>query len=175
MIPAKPGVTMKSLAQQMAVYAAYHRDTRNKATHFIGVPLIVLALMMPLTWLRLELAGFEITLAALALVILLVYYLLLDAALALAVAVVLVLLLYLAGVLAGSAASTQGWLIAGAAFGSGWVFQLLGHWLEGRRPALVDNLFQVFVAPIFLVAEIFFLCGLRAQLHHEVQRLSHSY
>ena len=32
---------MKSLEQQMAFYAAYHRDTRNKLSHFIGVPLIV--------------------------------------------------------------------------------------------------------------------------------------
>ena len=32
---------MKSLEQQMAFYTAYHRDARNKATHFIGVPMIV--------------------------------------------------------------------------------------------------------------------------------------
>jgi hypothetical protein len=43
---------MKTLEDQMSVYAAYHQDARNKATHFIGVPVIVLSLMIPLRWLR---------------------------------------------------------------------------------------------------------------------------
>ena len=30
---------------------------------------------------------------------------------------------------------------------------------EGRKPALADNLFQIFVAPIFLAAEVFFALG----------------
>src|SRR3954471_23399135 len=32
---------MKSLVDQLANYAAYHRDKRNIATHFIGIPMIV--------------------------------------------------------------------------------------------------------------------------------------
>ena len=31
---------MKTLEDQMSIYAAYHQDARNKATHFVGVPLI---------------------------------------------------------------------------------------------------------------------------------------
>ena len=42
---------MKSLEEQMSTYAAYHQDARNKATHFIGVPVIVLSLFIPLAWL----------------------------------------------------------------------------------------------------------------------------
>ncbi len=34
---------MKSLVEHLANYAAYHRDPRNVATHFIGIPMIVLA------------------------------------------------------------------------------------------------------------------------------------
>jgi len=45
---------MKTLEDQMSVYAAYHQDARNKATHFVGVPVIVLALMVPLSWPRFE-------------------------------------------------------------------------------------------------------------------------
>jgi len=33
---------MKTLVDQLANYAAYHRDRRNVATHFIGIPMIVL-------------------------------------------------------------------------------------------------------------------------------------
>ena len=36
---------MRSLEDQLATYAAYHRDARNIATHFIGIPLIVVSLL----------------------------------------------------------------------------------------------------------------------------------
>ena len=35
---------MRSLIEQLAQYAAYHRDRCNIATHFVGIPMIVLAL-----------------------------------------------------------------------------------------------------------------------------------
>jgi len=36
---------MQTLEQQMGFYAAYHQDARNKATHFVGVPMIVFGLL----------------------------------------------------------------------------------------------------------------------------------
>ena len=35
---------MKSLTQHLSQYAAYHRDRRNIATHFVGIPMIVSAI-----------------------------------------------------------------------------------------------------------------------------------
>ena len=34
---------MQTLTDQLSKYAAFHRDRRNIVTHFIGIPLIVLA------------------------------------------------------------------------------------------------------------------------------------
>lgn len=56
---------MRTLEEQMAFYAAYHQDARNKATHFVGVPAIMLSLVIPLAWLRLELGAFTVTAAML--------------------------------------------------------------------------------------------------------------
>jgi uncharacterized membrane protein YGL010W len=42
-----------------------------------------------------------------------------------------------------------GWIWFAVLFVGGWILQLVGHVFEGRKPALVDNLFQIFVAPIF--------------------------
>jgi uncharacterized membrane protein YGL010W len=52
-----------------------------------------------------------------------------------------------------------------ATFVGGWIIQLFGHVLEGRRPALADNFLQIFNAPLFLTAEVLTLIGLRADLH----------
>jgi uncharacterized membrane protein YGL010W len=64
--------------------------------------------------------------------------------------------------------TSLGWFVL--LFVVGWALQLWGHAFEGRKPALVDNLFQIFVAPIFLAAEVFFALGYKPGLHEAVQR-----
>jgi len=54
-----------------------------------------------------------------------------------------------------------GWTVFALAFVGGWAFQLVGHVFEGKRPALVDNLFQALIGPMFLMAEVFVWLGLR--------------
>src|SRR6266568_648170 len=138
----------------MAVYAAYHRNRWNRLTHFIGVPAIIFAILIPMSWVSL---GEDLSLAHLFLGAVLAYYFLLDVPLALATAVA-VGALFLAAKLA-----------AGTGITSGWICQLVGHVFEGRRPALADNLFQIFIAPIFLVAEAFFALGLKRELLKKIE------
>ena len=45
---------MKTLEQQMSVYLQYHRNTWNKLTHFVGVPILIFSLLIPLGWIRLS-------------------------------------------------------------------------------------------------------------------------
>ena len=165
---------MKSLEEQMAFYAAYHRHPMNRATHFVGVPIIIYAIMVILAVppMRLDVGlpfALSPTLALICAV--LVYYFLLDSVLALAMVVVF-------GALFAAAEWTaaQGLMTALAAFGvafvGGWIIQLVGHGVwEKRKPALAANLFQVFVSPIFLVAEVFFALGLKRKVHDAVEAL----
>ncbi len=146
---------MKTLEDQMSFYAAYHQDGRNKATHFVGVPMIVFSLMIPLGWLRADIDGFTLSAALIITSALLLYYLILDLPLGLAMGLVFALMLWGAEPLSQAAFLTSlGWFLL--LFIAGWALQLWGHAFEGRKPALVDNLFQIFVAPIFLAAEVFF-------------------
>lgn len=39
---------MRTLEQQMSFYAAFHQDARNKATRFVGVPMIIFRLFIAL-------------------------------------------------------------------------------------------------------------------------------
>jgi uncharacterized membrane protein YGL010W len=159
---------MKSLEDQMAFYAAYHQDRRNKATHFIGVPAIMLSLFIPLSWLRIDLGGMALTAAMLFAAAVLAYYFLLDVPLALAMLAFTALLVYAAERLAAQGAAL-GWTWFAILFVGGWALQLAGHAFEGRKPALAANLFQIFVAPIFLCAEVFFALGYKPRLHAAMQ------
>ena len=162
---------MKNIEAQMSFYAAYHQDARNKATHFIGVPAIILALFIPLAWIRFEAGGATLTGAMLFAGAVVLYYFFLDVPLALAMLVVTGVLVW-AGQQIAALGTTQGWLWFAALFVGGWILQLVGHVFEGRKPALADNLFQIFVAPIFLAAEVFFALGYKPELQARILQLS---
>ena len=152
----------------MAVYSAYHQDARNRATHFIGVPIIVLSLFIPLAWLHIDLAGVPISAGMILAAIVLAYYLALDLVLGVAMVLVFALLLE-AGEHIAALGPAAGWTWFGVLFVGGWILQLVGHVFEGRRPALTDNLFQIFIAPIFLGAEVFFALGYKPGLQAAVR------
>ena len=162
---------MKSLSDQMAVYAAYHRHPVNRAIHFFGIPAIVWSLMVFMAFVPLfSAASMEVTLAHVAVAALLIWYLVLDYALGVA-AVLLFTVLMVAALHLDRFGTRMAWWISGSVFVLGWVVQFIGHGVwEKRRPALMDNLTQVFVAPIFLVAETAFAMGLKSELRDEVHR-----
>jgi uncharacterized membrane protein YGL010W len=159
---------MESLEAQMATYSAYHQDARNKATHFIGVPIIVLSLFIPLAWLRADIGGLAISAGMVLGAIVLAYYLALDLVLGLAMVAVFALLLWIGEHIAALGAAS-GWTWFALLFVGGWILQLVGHVFEGRRPALADNLFQILIAPIFLCAELFFALGYKPRLQAAVR------
>jgi uncharacterized membrane protein YGL010W len=161
---------MKSLTDQLAGYAAYHRDRRNIATHLVGIPVIVFAVVVLLSRPAFGVvAGVPVTPAVLASIAASVYYLVLDRPLGIAMAVALAVAVAAASPLA--AGGTAAWLGWGAGlFVAGWIVQFVGHWYEGRKPAFVDDLIGLAIGPLFVAAEIAFLLGLRAALREEIER-----
>jgi uncharacterized membrane protein YGL010W len=164
---------MKSLVEQMSFYAAYHHNPVNKAIHFVFVPAIVWSAMgllsfpIPQPWTSLAVTP-ALVLAAL----LLTYYLRLDFVLGIAmVALFTVFLVTAYDVRANLGMFTlAAWLVPGAIFALSWVAQIVGHLrFEHRKPALTDDVWQVFVAPIFVVAEWAFALGLKPQLRAAVE------
>ncbi|HLZ66435.1 MAG TPA: Mpo1-like protein [Aliidongia sp.] len=160
---------MKTLAEHMAFYGCYHRDRRNRLTHFVGVPSIIFAVLIPLSLSDVALGPVTATPAMIWAAVMTLYYIKLDVAIGLAMAAIFVVLLWAAGAVA--ALGTGPALgIFGAVFVSGWIMQLIGHRFEGNKPALTANLFQTMVSPIFLTAELFFALGLKRGLQEEVER-----
>jgi uncharacterized membrane protein YGL010W len=168
-LPVDPRTTtMKTLNQQLGQYAEYHRDRRNIATHFVGIPLIVVAVAVLLSRPGFEAFGLWLSPAALVSLASALYYFRLDLRFGLVMAVLLWLSLW-----AGAALAVQGtatWLGAGLGmFLVGWVIQFVGHYYEGRKPAFVDDLTGLIIGPLFVVAEMAFLLGLRKEVERAVE------
>jgi uncharacterized membrane protein YGL010W len=156
-------------ARQLAVYASYHRDHRNRATHFIGIPAIVFSILVPLALVKID--GISIALMVALLAVL--GWVTLDRVIGFAMLVMMVPMLLIAEWAAGYGSATA-WIVFAIFFVGGWVFQLVGHVWEGRRPALADNLFQAFIGPMFIMAEVLMAVGLKQDLKAVVDGAPHA-
>ncbi|MBA2657255.1 MAG: DUF962 domain-containing protein [Tatlockia sp.] len=161
---------MKSFIEQAQAYADCHQTPISRYTHFIGVPLIIFSLMVFFGFLHLVIPGImNITLAGIATVALLCYYYYLNWRLALALTVILFVMLGLAHLVSRYGPdSTSLWVFI-ITFVLGWIFQLVGHFFEGKRAAFMNNFWQVLIAPMFLTAELFFLTGHMHELKREIE------
>jgi uncharacterized membrane protein YGL010W len=150
--------------EQVRIYSTYHRDARNRATHFIGIPLIVYSLFIPLSWVETFAIGdFTVDLAIALFVATAIYYLWLDRPIGAAMVVIMLPLLVLGGWTAALPDAVGGSVFT-VCFVGGWAIQFIGHAIEGRRPALADNLLQALIGPVFLMTEIFLALGWRNDL-----------
>lgn len=155
--------------EQMAMYSAYHRDARNRATHFIGIPAIVLAIFIPLHWVPLFTTGDNtVTLSVILWIVTGAFYLWLDRTIG-GLMVLLSFVFMLVAQWIAAQGSLIGWSAFAVLFVGGWIFQLVGHVFEGRRPALADNLLQALIGPMFLVAETVFAMDIKKELHDAVE------
>ncbi|CAM9270446.1 unnamed protein product [Ascophyllum nodosum] len=170
-----------SLEDQFAFYASYHRNKVNRAIHLACIwPILwtTLALMTQLPigklphemlrWLPLRDEAWDLHLGAPVVLIYVIVYLVMDPFVG-GLASLLVIASYVTSNLwmadGGSAALAGGLNVAG------WLAQFYGHFVhEGRSPALVDNLFQAFLAaPLFVLCEILFELGYKPEMHRRIQ------
>ena len=161
---------MRAATDLLSQYAEYHRDRRNIASHFIGVPMIVFAVGVLLAKPSFALGSLVLTPAWLVFALITAWYLTRgNLVLGLAVSLANGVLIALAHQVGGS--GTAAWLAWGiGCFAVGWLIQFVGHWYEGRKPAFVDDIVGLLVGPMFVTAEALFALGWGKPLLAEIER-----
>ncbi len=161
----------RTSTELLAQYAVYHRDQRNIATHFFGVPMIVFGISVLLARARFNVNDFTLSAAWLAFALSAIWYLTRRGQFLLSVAVTAAIGVVVAAAHGVSDGSTGGWLAWGVgSFVSGWIGQFLGHYYEGRKPAFADDLIGLLVGPMFITAEALFELGWNKALLEEIER-----
>lgn len=159
---------MKSLSEQLVMYAKYHRDPRNIITHFIGIPMIVFAVAILLSKPTVMIGAFTLSPALVVVVLICAYYLRLSVSIGMLMSALMAACLYFAASFA--ALEMLAWLAWGIGlFVVGWVFQFVGHFYEGKKPAFVDDLSGLAIGPLFVVSELLFMLGMYASLKDQVE------
>lgn len=156
---------MKSLVDRLASYAEYHRDKRNIATHFVGIPMILVGTQATLA--KIGIGPFNAAVGATALATR--YYRAIDPTYGTVMAAVLGATCAVGTAIA--ALPLPLWAgAAGSLFIGGWALQFVGHLFEGKKPAFLDDLRGLLDGPLFLVAEIAFALGLSPELREQIER-----
>lgn len=159
---------MRTLEQHLTQYAAYHRDRRNIATHFVGIPMIVLGSAVLLSRPLLAVSGFPLAPVVLVTLLMTLFYLRLDLRFGVVMSAIMTANAWVGMRVASESLSV--WAASGLGlFFVGWVIQFVGHYFEQKKPAFVDDLVGLAVGPLFVVAEFAFILGLRKDVQSAIE------
>ena len=129
-------------------YGEFHRNPANKAIHWVCVPLIAWSVLAAL-WTVSPLAVYA------AIGVMTVFYLWLSLPLALGMLVVLALMVWPLTLLGSRAL-----FVSIAVFVTAWIGQFIGHILEGRKPAFLEDVRSLLIGPVWLLADLYRRLGI---------------
>jgi uncharacterized membrane protein YGL010W len=159
------------LRRQLTDYVEYHRDPMNCALHVVGIVILFLGAVLPLSLLPVTVFGLQLNLGILLAIPVLIYWILLDIPIGLAIAGSAALLLFTAATIANHASVPVVWAISVVLIVIGVAMQIIGHQVfERRQPALVDNPTHLLLGPVFVMAKLFISLGFRDDLAAVIQQ-----
>ena len=142
---------MLNLQEKITEFARYHQSFGNRVCHYIGIPLITIAVLGALASVNYTInLGERIIVFDLALSLLIIT-LLYDLSLSRSIATGI----FIAGLTAYVIAKQLSAIALIGLFSAGWVMQITGHrHFEHNSPAFTDNLLHLFIGPRWLINEL---------------------
>jgi uncharacterized membrane protein YGL010W len=151
--------------RQLTFYARYHQDPRNCVTHYLGIPMLFVAAILPLEAVRIPLGGHLLPLGMLLTLPAVIGWIVLDLGVGATLALLLCPLFAVVELIVRTGSPALLWSCFAGLFLAGWSLQFMGHAVyERRRPAFVDDLSQTLIGPMFVAAKLLVALGLRADL-----------
>lgn len=151
--------TLSKADQLFEKYGESHQNKINKTIHWIAVPSIVFSLLgmiwsipFPSQLLPDSIAPF-FNWATIGIALALYYYYRLSATLAFA----MVLLTFVMALLIVQIEQSGMvlWQVSLAVFVTAWIFQFIGHKIEGKKPSFIDDVQYLLIGPLWLLHFVF--------------------
>ncbi|MFO6420909.1 DUF962 domain-containing protein [Hylemonella sp. W303a] len=135
--------------QLLAHYGASHRNPANELIHYAAIPLIMLSIVGLIFAIH-PLAAYAFIGASL------IYYIRLSRMFTLAMAAISALGLALVHLMGDYRVA-----ICASIFVVAWIFQFIGHRIEGKKPSFFEDVQYLWVGPLFVLSHLFLKRGLR--------------
>jgi uncharacterized membrane protein YGL010W len=149
---------MRTAQEWLDAYAESHQNPINKKIHWVCIPWIMISVLGLLAALPSPFAATWMhwgTIAAMAAV---GYYALISIPLAIGMAIVSGMMLGVVAILA--ALPIPLWISSLVIFVVAWIFQFIGHKLEGKKPSFFQDLQFLLIGPMWLLAAIYRRIGI---------------
>ena len=152
---------MKSIQQWLTEYGESHQNETNKTIHWICVPTIFFSVIgllysVKLPWI---VAGLQINLAMVVLLLVTVYYFSLSRTLWIGMLLFAVACLGICDLIEKTN-FIQLWLFCLITFVLAWIGQFYGHKVEGKKPSFLKDLQFLMIGPAWLMSFIYKKLGI---------------
>ncbi len=139
---------MRKVDELFNRYSEYHRNPVNKAVHWLCVPMIVWS-VLGMLWSASPMVAYVGIGAAM------LFYAWLSPPLAIGMLGVIALMVYPLTLLGDRVL-----VISVAVFLAAWIGQFIGHLVEGRKPAFLEDVRSLLVGPAWLLGFIYRRMGI---------------
>ncbi|MCA9433976.1 MAG: DUF962 domain-containing protein [Candidatus Omnitrophica bacterium] len=151
---------MRRVDRLLEEYGESHRNRTNKVIHWIFVPLIFLSIALLIWSIPFPFGDhWWFNWISLAIALVTSYYLFLSPMIALGIFPIMILCIYVARFL-DRTFDIPVWGIALLIFIISWVFQFVGHKIEGKKPSFLKDLQFLLVGPAWLMHFIYKRIGI---------------
>jgi uncharacterized membrane protein YGL010W len=156
---------MRKVDLLFAEYSKSHRNPTNKFIHWICVPLIFWTILgftslIPSPHLCASYFGCVSIVSLIVIILITLFYIRLSLLIAILMVVVMLMMehfIYLTNIHVGK----QSWIVYLSVFIITWIFQLIGHKIEGKKPTFLKDLQFLLIGPIWLLGFVLKKTGIR--------------
>lgn len=156
---------MRKVDLLFAEYSKSHRNAINKFIHWICVPLIFCTILgfislIPSPHFCLSYFGCISIISLVAIILISLFYIRLSLLIGIIMIIVMLLaehFIYLTNIHLGQ----QSWIAYLSVFVVTWIFQFIGHKIEGEKPSFLKDLQFLLIGPIWLLGFILKKTGIR--------------
>lgn len=151
---------MRTVEEWFAAYGESHQNDTNKLIHWICIPAIMISLLGLLRAIPITIPGMPyINAATIFIVACLVFYTRLSWQLAMGMLLIVVGFLAIVEALAQPTLPPI-WLTSIVIFVVAWIFQFIGHKIEGKKPSFLQDLQFLLIGPLWLLGFIYRRLGI---------------
>jgi uncharacterized membrane protein YGL010W len=149
---------MRTAQEWLDAYGQSHQNPTNKLIHWICIPAIVMSIIGLLAALPFPVESAWLHWGTVLAIVAVGYYALISIPLAIGMALVTGIMLLLVYGLAGLPVPL--WASSLGIFVVAWIFQFIGHKIEGQKPSFFEDLQFLMIGPMWLLADLYRRAGI---------------
>jgi uncharacterized membrane protein YGL010W len=149
---------MRTAQEWLDAYGESHQNQTNKKIHWVCIPWIMISVLGLIATIPSPFGHDWLNWATIVALLAVAYYALISIPLAIGMAVISAMMLGIVQAISGLPIPL--WASSLAIFVVAWIFQFVGHKIEGKKPSFFEDLQFLLIGPMWLLAALYRKAGI---------------